>query len=186
LELNNDFSKRVVMHAPEIDWLASPMAGVNRRMLDRIGDEIARATTIVRYDPGSSFFAHIHDGGEEFIVLDGVFQDEHGDYPVGSYVRNPPLSSHTPGSEPGCTMLVKLWQFDLADREHMRLDMNDKAASIQHNHLGLSITPLFEDPRERVRLERWDPGVEVSVDTEGGAELFVIDGSFEESADIFQ
>jgi hypothetical protein len=61
-------------------------------MLDRIGDEVARATSIVRYAPASHFSPHVHDGGEEFLVLEGTFQDEHGDYPVGSYVRNPPTS----------------------------------------------------------------------------------------------
>ena len=95
MELNADFSQRVAVHAARLPWLASPIAGVGRRMLDRIGDEVARATSIVRYAPASRFSAHTHGGGEEFIVLDGVFQDEHGDYPAGSYVRNPPTSRHT-------------------------------------------------------------------------------------------
>src|SRR5438105_15557711 len=90
--------------------------GSTRRMLDRIGDEVARATSIVRYAPASPFSAHTHGGGEEFLVLDGVFQDEHGDYPVGSYIRNPPTSRHTPSSKLGCVLFVKLWQFDLEDR----------------------------------------------------------------------
>src|SRR5262249_11641352 len=100
----------------------SPIPGVHRRMLDRIGDEVARATTIVRYAPYSRFSSHTHGGGEEFLVLDGVFQDERGDYPAGTYVRNPPTSSHTPGSEPGCTIFVKLWQFDPSDRTPVRID----------------------------------------------------------------
>jgi len=96
MNLNDDFSKRVLIHSDKIDWIASPMPGVDRRMLDRIGGEVARATSIVRYAKGSHFSAHTHSGGEEFIVLEGVFQDEHGDYPVGTYVRNPPTTSHTP------------------------------------------------------------------------------------------
>ena len=119
MELNADFSIRVAARAAELPWQASPMAGVERRMLDRIGDEVARATTIVRFAPGSAFAPHTHDGGEEFIVLEGVFQDEHGDYPAGSYVRNPPTSSHTPASAPGCTIFVKLWQFRPEDRTHL-------------------------------------------------------------------
>jgi anti-sigma factor ChrR (cupin superfamily) len=71
-------------------------------MLDRIGDEIARATPMVRYAPGSHFSSHTHEGGGEFLVLEGVFTDEHGDSPTSTYVRNPPTSRHTPGSEPGC------------------------------------------------------------------------------------
>src|SRR6476661_5079466 len=122
MELNADFSQRVAVHTAGMPWIASPMAGVERRMLDRIGDEVARATSIVRYAAGSRFSPHTHGGGEEFLVLDGVFQDEHGDYPAGSYIRNPPTSRHTPGSAPGCTLMVKLWQFDPEDRVHLRID----------------------------------------------------------------
>ncbi len=92
MELNADFEKRVAIHAARIPWMPSPAPGVERRMLDRLGDEIARATTIVRFAPGSHFAAHVHGGGEEILVLDGVFQDETGDFPAGSYIRNPPES----------------------------------------------------------------------------------------------
>src|SRR5689334_19491242 len=107
MRLNADFAKRVAVHAAP--WTPSPMPGVARRMLDRLGDEVARATSIVRYAPGSSFSPHVHGGGEEFLVLDGVFSDEHGDCPAGTYVRNPPTSAHTPGTAAGCTIFVKLW-----------------------------------------------------------------------------
>ena len=132
MELNADFSKRAVVHAAQIPWQASPMAGVDRRMLDRIGDEVARATSIVRYAPGSHFSAHTHTGGEEFLVIEGVFQDEHGDFPEGTYVRNPPTTSHTPGSEAGCTIFVKLWQFDMKDRNQFKVDTNsDEYAEVE-------------------------------------------------------
>jgi len=91
-------------------------------MLDRIGDEVARATSIVRYASASHFSPHTHGGGEEFLVLEGVFQDENGDFPTGCYVRNPPTSRHTPGSAQGCVLFVKPWQFDPADRTQMRLN----------------------------------------------------------------
>ena len=129
MDINADFSVRASAHAHSNAWIPSPMAGVERKMLDRIGDEVARATTIVRYAPGSHFSPHVHTGGEEFLVLEGVFQDEHGDFPVGSYVRNPPTTRHTPGSEPGCTILVKLWQFDLDDRTDVKL----RAADVEYS-----------------------------------------------------
>ena len=123
-------------------------------MLDRIGDEVARATTIVRYAPGSQFSPHVHGGGEEFLVLEGVFQDEHADFPAGSYVRNPPQSRFTPGSKSGCTMFVKLWQFDLADRTHVRLDTNQMALLDVKERDGVKLMPLFKDAHEDVRLSR--------------------------------
>lgn len=183
MKINADFAQRVVLHADEIDWRDSPMAGVSRRPLDRIGDEVARATTIVRYAPGSKFSPHVHDGGEEFIVLEGVFQDEHGDFPVGSYIRNPPRSRHTPGSEPGCVIFVKLWQFDLDDRTHVRLDMNKMGAVPDAGRLGVAVTPLFKDGREEVRLEHWTAASRADFPADGGAELFVLEGSAEESGD---
>jgi anti-sigma factor ChrR (cupin superfamily) len=180
MELNADFTRRVVLHADELEWQDSPMAGVSRRMLDRIGDEVARATSIVRYASRSRFAPHVHGGGEEFIVLDGVFQDEHGDFPAGSYVRNPPQSRHTPGSEAGCTILVKLWQFDPDDRTHVRIDTTKIGSVADRNREGVAVTPLFKDAREEVRLEQWDPGATVTIEAEGGAEIFVLGGGFAE------
>lgn len=186
MELNADFDARAAVHSEQLEWRPSPMKGVSRRMLDRIGDEVARATTIVRYDPGSHFSAHTHTGGEEFIVLDGVFQDEHGDFPVGSYVRNPPTSSHTPRSEPGTVIFVKLWQFDMVDRTHVNINMNEAETVPAEGRAGVEVLPLFKDAREDVRMERWAAGATVSVDTEGGAEFLVLDGSFEETGETFE
>lgn len=183
MKINADFDARIVLHAADIAWRDSPMPGVSRRPLDRIGDEVARATTIVRYAPGSEFSAHTHDGGEEFIVLEGVFQDEHGDFPAGSYIRNPPTSSHTPGSDDGCIIFVKLWQFDPEDRSHVRIDMNKVGTVADGDRPGVEVTPLFKDQHEDVRLERWAANTEARVPAEGGAEIFVLEGEIEESGD---
>ncbi len=129
MNLNSDPTRRAAMHGDLLPWQPSPMAGVERRMLEREGGEVARATTIVRYTPSSAFSAHTHDGGEEFLVLDGVFQDEYGDFPVGSYVRSPPTSRHRPGSAPGCVIFVKLRQFDPADRTSVHIETLDAEPS---------------------------------------------------------
>ena len=183
MELNSDFTKRVIVHGEQLAWQPSPMPGVERRMLDRIGDEVARATSIVRYAPNSKFSAHVHGGGEEFIVLNGVFQDEHGDYPDGSYIRNPPQSSHTPGSEEGCIIFVKLRQFDESDRTEVKVKIQDLPTVNDPNRLGVSVTPLFKDEREEVRVESWQANTEVVIDAPGGAELLVLEGSFTEGQD---
>ncbi len=184
MELNADFTRRAAVHSARLDWVASPMAGVERRMLDRIGGEIARATTIVRYAPGSHFSPHIHDGGEEFLVLDGVFSDEHGDYPAGSYIRNPPTSRHTPGSAPGCVLLVKLWQFDPRDRTELRIATGGRAFA--PDGPGVSVLALFQDPRETVRMEKWTPGAAIETAPDGGIELLVLAGSFVENFEKFE
>ncbi len=186
MELNADFTKRVVVHAARQSWVASPMAGVERRMLDRIGDEVARATSIVRYAPDSHFSPHVHDEGEEFLVLDGVFEDEHGKFPAGSYIRNPPQSRHTPGSTDGCTIFVKLRQFDPADRTGVRLDTNTLPMLDVPGRRGVKASVLFHDQREDVRLEQWSSGAAVALAPEGGMEVLVLEGSFQVAAQIFQ
>ena len=185
MNLNADFTKRAVVHAATLDWKASPMPGVERRMLDKIGDEVARATSIVRYAPGSHFSPHVHGGGEEFLVLEGVFQDEHDDFPAGSYVRNPPQSRHTPGSKPGCTMFVKLWQFDLADRRHVRLNTAKMALLDVKGRDGVRLLPLFKDAHEDVRLEQWAPGAAIDFDPNGGLEVLVLEGGFREGGETY-
>jgi anti-sigma factor ChrR (cupin superfamily) len=186
MDLNADFSQRVVVHAARLPWVPSPIAGVDRRMLDRLGGEVARATSIVRYAPGSHFSPHTHGGGEEFLVLDGVFQDEHGDFPEGSYIRNPPTSRHTPGSEPGCTIFVKLWQFDAKDRTHVRIDTHQQTFLPVPDRPGVEIMPLFRDAHEDVRLERWAAGARVSLDARGGLELLVLDGTIQNDGDALE
>ncbi len=183
MEINADFSQRVVVHGDELDWQDSPIPGIQRKMFDRIGDEVARATSLVRYAPNSWFSPHVHSGGEEFIVLDGVFQDEHGKFPVGSYLRNPPQTQHTPGSEPGCVIFVKLWQFDPDDRNPVRLGTHNLQATAGPQRPGVSVIPLYQDDREDVRLEIWQPDAVVQIDTSLGAELLVLAGSFTESND---
>jgi len=183
MELNADFSQRVAIHAANLPWVASPMPGVERRMLDRIGEEVARATSIVRYAPRSHFSPHVHGGGEEFLVLDGVFQDEHGDYPAGSYVRNPPTSKHTPGSEPGCVLFVKLWQFDPTDRTEVRIDTGRTSFAPAPQRPNVEVLPLFRDAHEEVRLERWAPRVEIDIPLPGGAEILVLAGGFKEGSE---
>jgi len=186
MNLNFDLTQRVVVHAAHMPWTASPIAGVERRTLERIGDEVARATTIVRYAPGSRFSAHTHAGGEEFIVLDGVFQDEHGDFPRGSYVRNPPTSSHTPRSEIGCAIFVKLWQFDPDDPRHVRRDTDLMAFVSAPDRPGVELLPLFHDVYEDVRIERWAAGAQVDLEVPGGIEVLVLEGGFRDGGDSLE
>ena len=182
-DVNADFTERVVLHAEAIPWEPSPMPGVERRRLDRVLAEHDRVTTIVRYAPHSRFSAHVHGGGEEFIVLDGVFEDDYGAWPEGSYIRNPPGSEHTPGSTSGCTIFVKLWQFDPEDRTFVHANRHRLGAVAERGREGVEVSPLYRDAREDVRLERWAPGARVDVDAAGGAELFVLEGGAESGDD---
>ncbi|MDG1375783.1 MAG: cupin domain-containing protein [Yoonia sp.] len=181
MELNAAFDQRVLIHSDQLEWIASPMAGVDRRMLDRIGAEVARATTIVRYAEGSRFSEHTHSGGEEFIVLEGIFQDEHGDYPAGTYVRNPPTTAHTPRSEMGCTIFVKLWQFDPADPNQFRKTMADELSPCV---AGVASALLHKDAHETVTYHHMDAGATLTNGGGGGIEMLVINGSVLDSGEM--
>ena len=176
--VNADFAQRVVIATDTLPWVASPQAGVERRLLDRIGGEVARATSLVRYARSSAFPAHQHGLGEEFLVLEGVFSDEHGDYPTGTYVRNPPGSRHTPRTDPGCTILVKLRQMEPTETERVVIDTS--AAHWEVDRAGLFRLPLHAaaNAGERVTLERLAPGAHLDeMDCPGGEEIFLLSGT---------
>ncbi len=185
MKINADFDHTVALRTADIDWQPSPMPGVERRMLDRVGQEVARATSIVRYAPDSQFSAHMHTGGEEFIVLSGVFQDEHGDYPAGHYIRNPPTSSHIPRSKSGCIIFVKLWQFDPLDRQYINIDMHKVAMDNHPLHQKIQSAILYEDAREIVETQIWPADLDISMAPIGGAEILILDGSILFDGDVF-
>ena len=179
MRINADFSQPVVIRPRDYRWVGSPMPGVERMMLDRIGEEVARATSLVRYAPNSTFSEHVHGGGEEFFVLEGVFGDEHRLYPAGTYVRNPIGTRHSPRvGEAGCTIFVKLHQFDEADVTPVVIDTQAMETEPPEAP-GFEATPLHEFRNERVSLIRWGPSTRWPPhDHQGGEEIFVIKGSF--------
>jgi anti-sigma factor ChrR (cupin superfamily) len=176
--INADFAQRVVIATDEMPWIPSPQAGVDRRMLDRIGGEVARATSLVRYAAASSFSTHEHSLGEEFLVLSGVFSDEHGDYPAGTYVRNPPLSRHTPYTVPGCTIFVKLRQMQPDESDRLVIDTSSAAwtSTVPADPLRLSLYHSADG--ESVAVEQLAPGTEPpKVDCPAGEEILILQGS---------
>ncbi len=180
MEIHADLGQRAVLDTGTLPWLASPMAGVERRPLDRRGGEVARATSIVRYAPGSRFERHTHGGGEEILVLEGTFSDEAGDYPAGTYLRNPVGSSHAPFSAQGCRILVKLQQMHPADQKSLVIDSR-RAAWVPGQVPGLTVMPLHAFGSEHVALVRWAPGTVFQPHGHpGGEEIVVLDGVFQD------
>lgn len=178
MQINADFEVRVALDTNQMPWVASPMPQVQRKMLDRVGGEVARATSIVRYESGSSFPSHMHGGGEEILVLEGVFEDEHGVYRAGTYLRNPPGTSHHPGSSAGCTLFVKLWQFTPGDMQSVCTDTNSQT---WYPGLvsGLEVMPLHEADGVNTALVRWAPQTQFNRHVHpGGEEILVLEGVF--------
>ncbi|MBT8450287.1 MAG: cupin domain-containing protein [Gammaproteobacteria bacterium] len=184
--INADFDARVVITPDEYQWVPSPMPGVARMMLDRVGDEVARATSLVRYVPNSQFSPHAHNGGEEFFVLEGVFSDEHGDYPAGTYVRNPIGTSHTPRiGEDGCVIFVKLHQFEADDQQQLAINTSQtpwRPGLVP----GLEVMPLHQHGTESVALVKWAPHTQFNTHRHwSGEEIFVLEGTFYDEHGVY-
>lgn len=179
LSINADRRQVALVDGVALPWMPSPSAGVERRMLERVGNEVALATSIVRYAPGSRFPPHRHDLGEEFLVLAGTFSDESGDYGPGSYVRNPAGSSHAPHSRDGCIIFVKLRQMQADEPEQVRVHPVDRRWQDEPQQ-GIRSALLYSNARTEVRLVSIDPGARLPQrDVAGGEELLVIEGAVE-------
>lgn len=181
--LNDDFSKLAVMRTAEMDWAPSPSPTVWRKRMELSGEtEKGRVSSVVRYDADSRFPAHDHPMGEEFLVLEGTFSDEHGDYPAGTYVLNPQGFVHAPFSKKGCVLLVKLCQYVGAERERVVIDTND-AAWQSAGFTGREVIQLYKSKAypEDIRLVRLAPGAwSETHDHPGGEEVFVLTGVLED------
>ena len=172
--INADFSRRAIVAPDQYRWVSSPESGVERVMLDRVGAEKARATSLVRYAPRSRFPVHAHPGGEEILVLSGTFSADRDHAPAGWYLRNPPGSSHRPFSDEGALIFVKLWQMPPGERRTVRTDTGDPAGwGRRDDHECL---PLFASDHERVEIRRLAPQGRLTLAQEGGAELLVLAG----------
>jgi len=187
--VNADFARRVVIATDDLPWTPSPQAGVERRLLDRIGGEIARATSLVRYAHDRAFPGHVHELGEEFLVLDGIFSDEHGDYPAGTYVRNPPGSFHSPYTGPGCTIFVKLRQ--MPPEEDRRIVLETAAAPWEQVEVSgwCARQVLYASDRtgEVVTLEKIAARTRLGPnEIPGGEEIYLLTGSLVDAYGRYQ
>lgn len=180
MNINTNLNQRIVVQSNDLPWVDSPVEGIQRRLLERSGLEVARATSIVRYAAGTHFPSHVHDLGEEILVLDGVLNDESGSFGPGSYIKNPPGSSHAPGSLIGCTLFVKLRHLDLADRQRTVVDTRH-SPWLPGVVPGLSVMPLSEFGTQHTALVRWAPGTRFNPHRHyGGEEIYVLQGVFED------
>ncbi|MDT8397975.1 MAG: cupin domain-containing protein [Pseudomonadales bacterium] len=183
--LNMDFSRRVCIDTPAVDWVASPSAGVWRKPLAREEAERGHATSIVRYDPGASFNSHNHPLGEEILVLEGTFSDATGDFHAGTYFRNPMGFVHAPFSREGCVILVKLHQFQPGDDTRLCIDTGSTAAwQLLDN--GARLLPLHQFHNEKVLLMEWPAGLAWGWhEHEGGEEMYLIRGDIRDESGTY-
>ena len=185
--INGDLSRRVSVDTAAMEWTPSPSRTVWRKRVHLVGPvESGQVTSVVRYEPRSTFHRHDHPDGEEILVLDGVFSDEHGDWPAGTYLLNPEGFRHAPSSREGCVLFVKLRQFPGRTREHVAL--RTESMPWQPVRAGVAVRRLYSQDgfTDSVRLERWEPGAQQGrIGYPSGAELFVLGGSFGDAKGAF-
>jgi hypothetical protein len=183
--IHGDLSVRVRADTTRMSWAPSPSGTVWRKRVHLVGPpESGQVTSVVRYEQGSSFPAHDHPEGEEILVLDGVFSDEHGDWRAGTFLLNPEGFRHAPFSRPGCTLFVKLRQFPGRERRHVALDTSALAWE-PGARPGIATKLLYAQDgfSDVVRLKRLEPRVDAGIVSYGeGAELFVLEGAFSDES----
>jgi anti-sigma factor ChrR (cupin superfamily) len=140
-------------------------------------------TMLTRFDPGGFFQLHGHPGGEEILVLQGIFEDEIGIHTPGTYMLNPEGFIHRPYSNEGCLTFVKL-------RQHGGKTRNQVRTNIYESPWQSGIIPKIEVKTlyqqigypEKVWVERWQPHTKLSniVETEV-KEIFLIEGSWSDA-----
>ena len=185
MKLNADLSQRAVVNSNNVDWVASPAPVVWRKPLERDGDEVARLTSIVRYDAGCSFPEHEHGGGEEFFVLEGTFEDEFGVYPKGTYVKNPVGTKHSPRSNNGCILWVKLRHMHPDDQQSVVINTVEGP---WENTLfpGVQICRLDRFLTTDTFLLKWSPGATYAFHRHsGGEEIFVLEGTLQDELGVY-
>jgi len=186
MNVNDDFSQRTVVHGRQSTWEDTRLYGVRRCQLDRVVDNLERITSLVEFAENSALSTHEHPGGEEILVLSGVFEDSYGSWPEGSYIRYPPGTVHAPHSDRGCVVLVKHCQFSLSDKTIVHANINKLEYIEPRDRPGVSVASMYKDSRESVRVERWAPNAAINFTAEGGAEIIVLKGSAVENSDSLQ
>lgn len=184
MHIHADFSLPALITPNDYQWVQSPGGEVNRMMLDRIGEEKARATSLVEFAAHSQFPQHSHPLGEEVLVLSGIFtEDDHQHYPEGWYMRNPHGSAHRVSSETGCRIFVKLMQMREDELEPIRMNTHDSNNWIQQD--GRELCPLFQSPFENTYLEKLIPHQDFSERFEHGVEILVLGGELCSSTQVY-
>lgn len=174
-----DMNERLILSTNSLEWTSSPSQKVMRKQLEREKEESGHVTSVVKYLENSNFKSHYHPLGEEIFVLSGTFSDESGDYPSGTYLRNPPGSHHSPFSEKGCVLFVKLNQFEPGDKQQVTIKTNKE---VWHKGQGnLMVLPLHSYKGESTALVKWPKGEKFSPHRHfGGEEVFVLSGTFKD------
>jgi len=182
---NATLEQRVSADTRTIEWSPSPSGTVWRKRMHRAGPaDAGQVTSLVRYESGAAFPSHDHPDGEEILVLEGVFSDEHGDWPSGSYLLHPEGFRHAPFSRPGCLLLVKLRQYPGSQRRYVCCNIEDvpwQAGDL----VGVERKCLYQQAGfdDKTWMEQWAPGTTVRERSyPEGAELFVVHGTINDDS----
>lgn len=174
--LNMDRCLKVCIRPGDQRWQDAPQAPVRRWPLEREAPESGQVTSLVEYLPKAQFPQHEHPNGEEIYVLEGVFSDESGDYPAGSYLRSPAGSRHSPFSEEGCLIFVKLNQFAPKDTSQVRLRPTEQSWGKRADGAVISVLHRFAGEETVLYSCAAGQGLDLPA---GPGELLVLAGSLQ-------
>jgi len=186
-EINANFSVPVTVETKILNWQVLSGAGIKQQCLERLSGNKSRLSSLAQFPAGRAFKKFGHKGGEELLVLSGIFSDADGDYGAGCYVRNPPGTYHQPFTRDGCTVLFKLGQFQPMDRKRLVINTRGTASKWQHaGEPGVSRQELHHFAEEEVSLHRIHPECWVTFKLQSqGLEVFVCEGPVSESGNLY-
>ena len=180
MKFNDDISQRVALNSSTLPWIDSSLSRFQSKLLERHTEELAKTTSIVRYEANTQFETQTYPLGQEILILEGDYVDGDGIYGAGTYIKNPPNSSHTISSKSGCTLFVKNNYLTLDDNQRTILD-TQSADWFQGLVTGLTVLPLAEFGTKHTALVRWAPETRFNPHRHfGGEEILVLEGVFED------
>ena len=178
LELNLDFTKKIVIETLIQKWIEFPTEEFKMIILEG-HRETEHITSIISYNPGSINQNFNQIQGEEIFVLSGNYINEFGEHPAGTYLRIPPGSAYQAFSQTGCTLFIKINQFTKGDNQKIIIKTNEQ--KWLQGHGNLRVMPLHQFSTEGTALVKWPSNEKFIRHSHfGGEEILVLSGKFQD------
>ena len=178
--VNADPNKVAVVDTNQLAWEPTEHPGVSRKVLEFVSDpRKGRETSLLRFAPGAKLPTETLVDRMDVFVLEGKYEDGHGEYGPHTFLRNQPGYTHTPASKDGCVLYVK-WRVPIRPGGGPRLVVDSKTAQwMAFPHRGADVLHLYPnaDGIETGRIGNVHPNRKIpSHDHSIGEETFVLRG----------
>lgn len=164
----------------QMPWEPTEWQAISRKVLELVNDpKKGRETSLLKFEPGAKIPTHVLKHRLDVFVLEGAYEDDHGEYGPHTFIRNPPGLRHTPASKGGCVIYAK-WRVPIRPNAGERIVIDAKTAQwLDFPHRGANVLHLYPnaDGIETGRIGNVHPNRKIpSHDHSIGEETFVLKG----------